>query len=244
MCREVAALQTQYMLHIFRKPTVKILAMADLHGVPDAYEWLVATARARTPDVVILAGDLLGGSLERPTIRESHASEAEIIAALLGSIECPVLYIMGNDDMVDLPPRPGHLIPLHGRRWKWGSVNFVGYQYSLPFMGGIFEKPEAEIKEDLKRLAKLVNKKTVLVTHSPAYGILDMGLLGRNVGSQSILDLINKRHPLAHIHGHVHQATGREGTSWNVAASGHRRAVMIDLATLEDEVITDLNKRL
>ena len=55
----------------------------------------------------------------------------------------------------------------------FGDFNVVGYQYTLPFMGGINEKPEHEMEKDLLELQNLVDQKTVLVTHGPAHGTLD-----------------------------------------------------------------------
>jgi Icc-related predicted phosphoesterase len=220
-----------------RKAVMRVLATADVHGVRETYSWLEDLARMRRPDAVVLAGDLLGGACEAPTIEEAHAIEARALVEVLARFDCPVLYIMGNDDMVELPPHADHVIPIHARRWEGRRFGFVGYQYTLPFMGGIFEKPESAIEEDLRPLSRLIDEATVLVTHSPAYGILDVGILDRHAGSTSILSVIEERRPRAHIHGHVHQGAGRQDRHFNVAAAGRRRAVLLDLETLEDEVL-------
>jgi len=218
---------------------MRILATADLHGALAAYTWLGEVVRELRPDAVVLAGDLLGGGIEAASIEAAHAGEARNLAELLAQFECPVLYIMGNDDMAAMPERSGYLIPLHGRRWEGARFNFVGYQYSLPFMGGIFEKPESEIAVDLRTLSPLVDERSVLVTHSPAFGILDTGILGLHAGSLSILRLVQDRKPLVHLHGHIHQAAGRQGKHFNVAAAGKRRAVHLDLERLEGEVVIE-----
>jgi Icc-related predicted phosphoesterase len=76
------------------------------------------------------------------------------------------------------------------------------------------------------------------VTHCPARGVLDSGVLGRNIGSTSIRDLIAARRPRAHIHGHCHAAFGREGRHFNVASARQKRAMIIDLDTLQHRVVT------
>jgi len=215
---------------------MRILAVADLHGAHDTYAWLVELARQRAVDVLVLAGDLLGGSPDLP-VEEAQAEDARLILELLDPCPCPVLFVMGNDDVLELPSRLDRTVSIHGRRWSLGSYNFVGYQYSLPFMSGVFEKPDHEIEADLEALAPLVGERTVLVTHSPAFGILDRGILNRRAGSHAILDFVRTRRPRAHIHGHIHQCVGRQGLHWNVGTYRTRRAVMIDLDTLEDEVI-------
>jgi len=77
----------------------------------------------------------------------------------------------------------------------------------------------------------------VFVTHSPAFGILDLGLLDRHAGSQAILEVVESRKPRAHIHGHIHEHFGRHDRHFNVAAAGRQRAVLIDLSTMVHEVL-------
>jgi Icc-related predicted phosphoesterase len=43
----------------------------------------------------------------------------------------PVLYIMGNDDLVELDSRSPRVQPLHARRVTCERFSFIGYQYSL-----------------------------------------------------------------------------------------------------------------
>jgi len=144
---------------------------------------------------------------------------------------------MGNDDWIELDaPIPSHQ-SVHGRRINIGSFNFVGYQYTLPFMGGVHEKSEDEIEKDLALLEAEISSTTVLVTHGPAYGTLDRVHTGQHVGSTSLRDLVRRTAPRAHIHGHIHQAFGRAGRHFNVASAGTKRAMVIDLLTMEHRVL-------
>lgn len=104
-------------------------------------------------------------------------------------------------------------------------------------MGGVFEKPEEEIAQDLVEIAPLIEEDTVLVTHSPAYGILDPGAGPHKIGSRSLLKLIGDRNPLVHIHGHSHSGFGRSGRHFNVALARSKRAIIIDLGPLESAVL-------
>src|SRR5688572_18797245 len=132
---------------------MKILAASDVHGVRPVYEWLLASANQHRVDAIILAGDLLGclDGFDTPEAAQRH--ESELLVALLDTMDVPVLYIMGNDDLVELNPRSAHVQSVHGRRVECGGFGFVGYQYSLPFMGGVFEKPEEAIRTDVTCLA-------------------------------------------------------------------------------------------
>jgi len=212
----------------------KLLATADIHGQWLVYDWLAETAREQKADVVVAAGDLLGGGWQE----EQREQASEIIAAFK-RFGIPVLYIMGNDDFLPLDYEDQEIRPLHGKRIDWGSYSFVGYQYSLPFVGGIFEKSEQEIGQDLLKLEPLVDDRTVLVTHSPAFGSLDLIYDGTHVGSQSLTAFIERRPVLAHIHGHIHGSFGHDANHFNVASGGQRRAVLVELPSLEHKLLVE-----
>jgi Icc-related predicted phosphoesterase len=187
----------------------------------------------------VLAGDLLGCPSGYDTLEQAQRADAAEIVTMLSEVPSPVFYVMGNDDFVELVPTSASMRSVHGIRIELDDLNFVGYQYSLPFITDMNEKPEEEIRKDLEVLGPLVDSRTVLVTHCPAHGILDVGMMDRHAGSVSIKELVDQRRPLVHIHGHVHQYFGREGRHFNVAAARHRRAMLIDTETLDHEVIEE-----
>jgi Icc-related predicted phosphoesterase len=212
---------------------MRILAAADLHGVPTVYEWLGQVARDNRPELILLAGDLLLGGWQD----EQQKQIQEFIVPWLKKLSAPVFYLMGNNDFVAVEYEDDRICSLHGRRLEAGGYNFVGYQYSLPFIGGVFEKPEAEIEKDVGALEPLLDEGTVLVTHSPAYGILDRTYSGQAVGSRSLASLLQRRAVLAHVHGHIHESFRSQGKHFNVAAAGRRRAVLLELPSLEHTVL-------
>ena len=216
---------------------MRTLAGADFHGNLEVAEWFVDQARALEPDVIVLAGDQLGYTDEVEDPKEDQALNARRLEAILLKAAVPILYIMGNDDEVELEPVEGKLEPLHNRRVELGDFNFVGYQYTLPFMGGDLEKPEAEIEKDLEVIERLIDNRTVLVTHSPAYGTLDPGAGPHKIGSRSLRALLDRQEVRVHIHGHSHSGFGRNGIHFNVASARSNRAMLIDLETLEHEVL-------
>jgi len=197
---------------------VRILASADLHGVAEVYSWLLEVAGAEQPDGLLLAGDLLGVPDGYDRVEEAQAAEARHVAERLAAVDCPVFYIMGNDDFVDLKPLSDSIRSVHEARVAFGTFNVVGYQHTLPFMGGINERPEDQIEEDLRRLEDLVDQGTILVTHGPAHGVMDTVTFGGNAGSIALRDLVDRRQPRVHIHGHIHRWFGRDGRHFNVAS--------------------------
>lgn len=218
---------------------MRILAGADFHGNLEIVEWFVKQARSFKFEAIVLAGDQLGYTDEVEDPVEDQTLNARRVEAMLLEVGVPVLYIMGNDDLIELDPVPDKLIPIHNRRVELGDFNFVGYQYSLPWMGGDLEKPDEEIEEDLKAIEGYLDGQTVFVTHSPAHGILDPGAGPLKIGSRALRDLLERHQIRAHIHGHSHSGFGRDGYHFNVASAYSKRAMLIDLETLEHEVLTD-----
>jgi len=195
-------------------------------------------AASARPAAIVLAGDLFGYPDGYATVEEAQRADSDLLSGMLEPLGIPVLYIMGNDDFIEMPGGP-NLRPLHMTSTAMGSHTFVGYQYSLPFMGGVFEKPEERIQADLSEIEYLVGERTILVTHCPAHGILDAGMLGHNIGSTSIRDLIATKRPRLHIHGHCHSSFGRQGNHFNVASARNKRAMLIDVDTLRHQVIAE-----
>lgn len=104
-------------------------------------------------------------------------------------------------------------------------------------MGGTFERPDADIRIDLAQLAVRLSPATVFVSHSPALGILDPGFGGVHIGSSSLGQFLEANPFRAHIHGHSHAGFGRNGNHFNVAAAARKRAMIIDLETLQHQVL-------
>jgi len=217
---------------------MRILAFADLHGFPGITEAVVRWTREREPDAVVLAGDMLRPMPGPGTLDGSFREGARWLAEVLDPVPCPIYYIMGNDDLVEWDPPQERFRSIHGRRLEQDGWGFVGYQYSLPFMGGVFEKEEGAIAADLEEIRDLVDPRSILVTHAPAAGVHDQLDSPWPAGSPSLAALIRERSPRVHIHGHVHRHFGRTGIHLNVASGGATlRGMLIDLESREHEVL-------
>jgi uncharacterized protein len=211
---------------------MRILAIADIHGVMGVYEWLVELVQEYQVDLLLIAGDLFAAEWE-----DGQREQAGQIIPVLKRVAAPCFYSMGNDDNVALDFEDEQIKPLHGRRLLYGTYNLVGYQYTPPFMGKEFVKSEEEIDRDLQSLEPLLEKPTILVTHAPAYGVLDRSYDGEHIGSRALGALLRRRPVLVHIHGHIHGDFGRDENHFNVAAAGQRRVVVIDLPSLDHQVL-------
>lgn len=216
---------------------MRILASADVHGSWPVYRWILNIAQEQEVDAIVLAGDLFGclDGFDTPEAAQRH--EASLVADFLQRAGLPVLYIMGNDDLVELNAASDRVQSINGREVQCGRFAFVGYQYSLPFMGGTFEKPDANIRIDLAHLPARLGPETVFVSHSPALGILDPGAGGVHIGSSSLREFLEANPFRAHIHGHSHAGFGRHGNHFNVASAARMRSMIIDLDTLGHQVL-------
>jgi Icc-related predicted phosphoesterase len=208
---------------------MKVLAAADIHGSLEVYQWLIE----QTPlaDVLILAGDLFDADFE-----DQQRLQAQKIVKILPRSNCPVFYIMGNDDNVGLDYQDALIAPLHDKRVEIDGYSFVGYQYTPPFVGKTFVKEDSEIAADLDLRDGIVDEGSVFVTHTPAYGSLDL-CNTEHVGSRALAGFLQRNPVMAHIHGHIHHAFGVDGYHFNVASAATCRAMLIDLPSLRYEVI-------
>jgi Icc-related predicted phosphoesterase len=211
-----------------------ILAIADIHGATDVYEWIPSIIAEYKVDALILAGDIFLGGWEEEQLQQAN----EFIIPLLKNLFIPVFFVMGNDDHVELNPEQEKIRSVHEQRLDLGPYNVVGYQYSPPFIGSCYEKPESEIAMDLGKIEPLLDDKTILVTHTPAHGYVDRIYSGYNVGSKALAACLERNSILCHIHGHIHHSFGRFDKHFNVAADGSRRAMFIDLPSLSHVIIT------
>jgi Icc-related predicted phosphoesterase len=165
--------------------------------------------------------------------------------AVLSQARKPVFFIMGNDD--GLVTREwtseGQIQNINQRRIEIGDMNIVGYQYTNPFVGGLFEKTERQQKNDYKKLLELVDSRTILVTHGPAYGFFDQasGYPWKDsevsIGSRALRWLIDRTRPKLHLYGHIHKGFGINGKEINGAYPLQRKFIGIDLNSSEAKVL-------
>ena len=216
---------------------MRILAASDIHGNLETYRWIIGVAEERRAELVVLAGDLLGSGDDGDTIEETQQRDAVRLVSILGALSAPVFYIMGNDDWVELTPPGEQIRSLHGARVDRAGFNFVGYQCTLPFMGGVNERSEEAIASELSRLETLMDERTVLVTHSPAAGVLDSTRLGP-AGSVSIRDAI-LRHRVRAAHSPPRsRVVWPRGVPLPTSPPVARdRAMLIDLESMTHEVV-------
>ncbi|MEM0475475.1 MAG: metallophosphoesterase [Candidatus Norongarragalinales archaeon] len=180
---------------------VKVLCVADFHGEEGALELLKRLIEKEKPALVLVAGDVTQfGPIDyaNRVLESVKASEAECLA------------VHGNTDSMQVKlffEKQG--VSLHNKKIVWKGIEFVGYGGSAPtpFRTAITYS-EAQIYADL---SKLVTKNSVLVTHSPPFGLpfeLDKTFDLKPVGSKAVRKIIEERRPKACVCAHVHEREG------------------------------------
>jgi Icc-related predicted phosphoesterase len=131
----------------------------------------------------------------------------EVAEEILGPVERIIYAIPGNCDPLDLPDTISEVaIDMHGK-----TANLDGFH--LAGLGGsnitIFHTP-FELEEDViyKMLKPISKERMILMVHVPPFGINDMIPSGLNVGSPSVLKIVEEFRPILVLSGHIHEDHG------------------------------------
>jgi Icc-related predicted phosphoesterase len=202
------------------------------HFGPDEMDRILNDAGMSQDDLI----EELGGPDEsQPTppadqvFRIAIHERANRLQQILIGAGKPVLFIMGNDDGIvggGLEWQSvGVVENINQRAANLGGSKFVGYQYTPPFVGGLFERTEEQQEQDMQHLSRIVDHETILVTHGPPRGILD----DEGFGGVALRSLVDTVKPKLHLFGHIHQSAGIEWPFINGAFPHNRAFVSIDL---------------
>jgi Icc-related predicted phosphoesterase len=233
---------------------VKLLFTSDLHGQEAAYSRFSDLLRDSEYHAGVIAGDLMTfpseKAIEKASEKYRERSFVERMAVkddertLKGVLKHAgkiVFFVMGNDDglLGDETEwkSDGIVVNVNMRRATYRGVPFVGYQYTNPYVGGPFEKAESDQEADFVALERLIDRDSVLITHGPPAGILDLVDDGQHVGSMALRRLVDRRRPRLHLFGHIHQAFGIEGNRVNGAYPHSRKFIAVDTETLEARLL-------
>lgn len=177
---------------------MKLLAFSDLHRDRSRAGRLVELAREA--DVVVGAGDFAS----------MHIGLGRTIDTL-SAITAPTLLVPGNNETDQKLLRACSEWPsatvLHGEGAEIDGVRFFGLgggvpKTPFPWSFDLGEEEAAEMLEPCPERA-------VLIVHSPPKGHVDCAF-GKHLGSEAILETIERRQPPLALCGHIHQAWGQE----------------------------------
>ncbi len=184
---------------------MKIDCISDTHTAIDLKALDYSDA-----ELLIIAGDILNAG---------YNHEAKKLFKQLNKLPHKyVLYVPGNHDRCLDPDDVlynTHSLPrlrkgIFVRRHQIIEIEGLKIgcsSYTPEFCGWAFMKEE----EDLAEMWEAFKSQDldILVTHGPAYGILDESIRKDRCGSKSLLDALPEIDPKFHIFGHIHEAQGK-----------------------------------
>lgn len=208
------------------------LFSSDFHSREAAFTDFAETLKHGPYAAGILAGDLLDEWLPEEQVSlwaEPHPAETRLARALefrqihlrtlLETAEKPIYFVLGNHDVTPWPDSDW-LTNLHARAVDFKGQRLVGYRWTR------MDRYPHELEADVPDLAALVDDMTLLVTHSPPWGVLD-GLPGARFrfGLKTLHRLPPARF---HLFGHVHECPGVQGRAVNGSWPALRQFFAID----------------
>jgi Icc-related predicted phosphoesterase len=178
---------------------LRLLAFSDLHRDLDGARSLAE--RSSEADVVIAAGDFAS----------IHEGLEETIEALK-PIETPTILVPGNNETEEAlrAACDGWVAAtvLHGEGAELAGERFFGLGAGVPVTpwDWSFDLDEEAAAERLAGCPTDV----ILVVHSPPRGHCDQNSAGEHLGSEAILDAIERKRPRLAVCGHIHESWGSE----------------------------------
>lgn len=204
-----------------RDPYVPQHEIADLFGLTeDDFLDELPSPEDKAEDIIARAvreaEDPSGYLMRALQIKENE------IKQILKAANRPIFLVPGNHDRTCWES-DGFIQNIHERRIDLQNYNFVGYRYSNN------DRREEDQQKDMARLAKLMDNRTILVTHGPPYGVLDLNANQEHLGSRALSNLLSRKTPYLHLFGHVHEGFGLIGRAINGCYPPRRRFIGINL---------------
>jgi Icc-related predicted phosphoesterase len=88
------------------------------------------------------------------------------------------------------------------------GIKFYGSPWQPEFHNWAFNLPRGE--ELASKWEKIPDDVDILITHGPAYGILDYAPIGGHVGCEELYRKIAEVKPKIHVCGHIHDGYGQK----------------------------------
>ncbi|MBT4364775.1 MAG: phosphoesterase [Desulfobacterales bacterium] len=174
-----------------------VYAVADIHSRKARLEIIKKNIEEYKPDALIVAGDITNYINPKPILSQ------------LNSLSIPVLTVRGNSDLkrVDkIIDGSDSIHTLHLKEVHTNGSCFVGISGTIPVP--FSSRLAFNERKVLDKIEPLLHRDSVLVTHTPPFGILDEVLGKYHAGCKSLYESINRCQPCLVICGHIHESTG------------------------------------
>lgn len=180
---------------------MKLLLFSDLHCNNIAARFLLHCAE--NVDIVVGAGDFCSAH------RGLHP-----ILAILKNISQPMIFVPGNNETDNALRQECEGIEnihvLHGNACTIHGIEFFGVGGGIPitpFGNWSFDFSENEAQ----KLFSTCPENSIIISHSPPKGIVDVSSSGKSLGSTTVRKIIEEKSPRLVVCGHIHGSEGQVG---------------------------------
>ena len=165
---------------------MKILTTADIHGSQYRLNILLKNIESYSPDLVIICGDI------------TQFGPGDTAKNFLNQIPVDTLAVTGNIDTKEVANaiKESNATNIELKKVVKKGLDFVGINGTN--------------KNDFRLIEykKLVDEKTILVSHVPPYGFQDRVFIGMHGGSKELKNIIERYNPRLVLCGHIHEDPG------------------------------------
>jgi len=165
---------------------MKILAIADIHGLQYRLNIVLKNIEKYSPELVIICGDI------------TQFGPGELAINFLNQIPTETLVITGNIDTPDVEKAidESKATNISLKKVIKKGISFIG-------ISEVIQDDFKIIKEK-----KILDEKIVLISHKPPYGAQDKIFIGMHGGSKELRAIIEKFKPYLVLCGHIHEDPG------------------------------------
>lgn len=203
---------------------MKIVAISDTHSMHQAIKAFQACDSQLDEEKEALGGDLIihsGDALGRGTLEDLNA-----FISWYSELDFRYLvYVPGNHDLICETSeslvkqicKEHNVTYLNDSEVTIEGIRIYGMASQPYFFNWAFNRARNQSEASLYKV-RLMKEFTdmipegidILVTHGPAYGILDETTAGSSVGCQDTLEALRRVKPDLHIFGHIHNGYGQQ----------------------------------
>jgi Icc-related predicted phosphoesterase len=179
---------------------MRLICISDTHGFHQ--------------DIVVPFGDILVHAGDVVTRNDFEAYRA-FLAWFAGQPHRYKVLVAGNKDVLfETAPQvltalmPAGVYYLQDRGAEIDGLKFWGSPYTPTFGTWSFGRDRGH--EIARHWAMIPEGTDILITHGPAYGVLDLVVGGGHQGCENLRGRIGAIQPLAHLCGHLHGGYGTD----------------------------------
>lgn len=165
---------------------MKIYTVADIHGSQYRLNLVLKNIKIYAPELVIVCGDI------------TQFGPGDLAKNFLDQIPVETMVVTGNIDTPDVKTgiNKSKATSIELKKVVKKGITFVGSSGINPNDFKILEKK------------KMIDEKTVLVTHVPPFNTMDKIFIGIHGGSKELRALVDKFKPILVLSGHIHEDPG------------------------------------